>query len=439
LSSLWLLAAAGHAADTVSACPATQAKLKSEAFDDRYAMCALYGNFEPSKRASRVGVDTAQVILSSDYTEEGVRKHALVVGVQLADPCATCTGTAHIYVYRHEAAAWSQEKHRVAAAAGGGLGAPPSAELVRMGPERLGVKLHGHSNQSGQIVDTDVIVGLYGEALHAITPVFGGRSNRPCAETPTGGSTIACDERQFSFQFVPGADPVWHDLVVTELWRRREQGRREIVPIDHETRFVYRGAAYAQVSPAPEAGALTRWTGKVGDAPMDLALLQSPTRVVGTFRHAQGSGFLRGDAAGAQVDEMRGGTWTGTFAGKIDARSFAGSWRKPNGRTEVPFSFTRMSTSLPGALAGSYASTDASITLGEPAEDQVEVTGTSLWGAHTLSGKHPYDGEWVRYDDGKCKLILYQSADVLVVQQLTERCGPAGTFDSLDVGPYFRK
>jgi hypothetical protein len=439
---MWALA--GWAADSVPACPAAQAKLKAEAFDDRHAMCAIYGNFDPTRRASRVGTDTAQVILSSDYTEEGVRKHALVIGVRLADPCATCTGTSHIYVYRFEGGAWAQEKHRVAAAAGGGIGAPPSAELVRMGPERLGVKLHGHwapssGAQSGHTVDTDVIVGLYGEAMHAITPVFGGRSNRPCPASSEGTSTVACDERQFSFRFVPGADPVWHDLVVTEVWRRREQGRREVVPIDHETRFAYRGAAYAQVNPAPEAGALTRWTGKVGEVPMDVALLQSPTRMVGTFRHAQGSGFLRGDSAGALVDEMRGGTWTGTFAGKIDGRTFAGSWRKPNGRAEVPFSFTRSSTSLPGALAGAYASTDASITLGELAEDKVEVTGTSLWGGHALSGKHPYDGEWIRYDDGKCRLILYQSADVLVVQQLTERCGPAGTFDSLDVGPYFRK
>lgn len=434
------LSPGSQAADRGTACPTSlPLTLKADSFDDQFAMCSAYGNWSPQTRTSVAGADKASVVLSTDYTEEGVRKHVLVIGLQLSNPCATCTGTAHIYVYRHAEGLWTKEKYRTAAAAGGGLGAAPLAALVRMGPERLGVKISGHSAQAGSTIDTDVFIGLYGEGLHAITPVFGGRTNRLCTE----GSTTGCDERSYSFAFVAGSDPVWNDLVVTEVWRRREQGRHDIVPIDHETRFVYRGAAYAQVAPPSELGALTRWTGRVGEASMNLALIQSPTRVVGTFRHAQGSGFLRGDAAGHLVDEMRAGTWTGTFAGRIDPNAFAGSWRSPNGRAEVPFSFTRTSPAQ-GELAGAYAATDAHITLGVPVagpdgKETVEVTGQSLWGGSTLSGSHTFDGEVIRYDDGKCKLVLYRSADVLVVQQLTERCGPAGTFDSLDVGPYFQK
>lgn len=217
-------------------CPPALAQAETsrpERFDDAWAMCHLYGNYDGE--SSRNDDEVATPLLSEDFADEARRRHVLVVGRQHltngeVDSCHACAGDADVYLYTWDGGAW----HLPGAgdvvrgwASGGSNGNPPSVALVKLGPRRFGLEASGGGVFQGIVVRAIDLYDLHSRKLRPVGRPM--RSEEPCDEVQS-----ECDDITESYRLVPGADPEWFDLIIERKTRHGEARAPEREPSSRE-------------------------------------------------------------------------------------------------------------------------------------------------------------------------------------------------------------
>jgi hypothetical protein len=112
-------------------------------------------------------VFAASVLLDAGYTQNGARKHMLVLAsapIKDPDTCHACGQLLSVYVFRQTATGWQPELSQPYASESGQWGKPPDgAALLQLGPDRYEFSLE----------ESGMAQGMIGDSLELFAPLEG--------------------------------------------------------------------------------------------------------------------------------------------------------------------------------------------------------------------------------------------------------------------------
>jgi hypothetical protein len=211
--------------------------LRADALDVAWAMCRLFGNFDPGARAARAAGERAIVVVSAPFADGRIRRHVLVIGRQVAGPDGAVlldrrmSARLDAWVYERDPEGWRL-------ATSGALAGPetrpdfPEVRLLRVGAARHALLV------AGSRPDEATLHAISEPGLPELLPrvPLGGSSPIDCAPP-------RCFAWTAELEVVRGRDPDYDDLVVRVKGTRPDDDE-SVRPVDETRRWVRRDGRY---------------------------------------------------------------------------------------------------------------------------------------------------------------------------------------------------
>jgi len=198
-------------------------------FDLARAMKLLYGNYDPLAHTStfrltksyphtffdKPGKVDARAFLTVGASDGGAMKvFLLTAAVPHGSPefdCHACAPVIGAAVFAKNGAGWAVEASNREFDVIGNWGGPPTAEIVRLGPERMGFELKpGNTNQGETVGSVMILLAWKG----GIREVFDAETIS--TETSDCGDGMGqCRDKSGEISFVRGEDEDYDDIVLT--------------------------------------------------------------------------------------------------------------------------------------------------------------------------------------------------------------------------------
>ena len=217
--------------------------LRAPRLDERWAMCRLFGTWEPARRASTTPGELVSIALSTEFPEAKGRRHLLVLVRQRAAGGAPVAGRGaatrlDAHVYALEGGAWRHAASGASIAEAGPGGRPPEVRLMAVGRQRSALLV---TPSGGQAEAPARLVGVSAERVSTLADELpaGGTSEADCVP-------VRCFAWRAEITTSRGRGE-WDDLVVHVEGKRPDDDER-VWPVDETVRWVYRNGRYA---PAP--------------------------------------------------------------------------------------------------------------------------------------------------------------------------------------------
>src|SRR5271154_4283609 len=198
-------------------------------FDLARAMKLLYGNYDPLAHTStfrltksyphtffdKPGKVDARAFLTVGASDGGAMKvFLLTAAVPHGSPefdCHACAPVIGAAVFAKNGAGWAVEASNREFDVIGNWGGPPAAEIVRLGPERMGFELKPGNTNQGETVGSVMILLAWRGGIHEAF-----EAETISTETSDCGDGMGqCRDKSGEIEFVRGADPDYDDIVLT--------------------------------------------------------------------------------------------------------------------------------------------------------------------------------------------------------------------------------
>ncbi|HET9742352.1 MAG TPA: hypothetical protein VFQ00_06370 [Terriglobales bacterium] len=225
-------------------------------FDPSKALYLLFGNYNQENRTAtwsdvqeRVSAfQGTQGIVSpyfdSDYSDHGIPKHVLLTSTvpDSEYTCHACSPVVSAFVFANRDGKWFPESEKYDVQVSSSWGKPPTARLVRIGPDAHGIVLSvGDMHQGDSFAEDSILVpssaGLH-VALQLTTEADNGGN---CGGASPGSQP--CFQMQATYEFVRGRSAAFYDVVVTENGTELSSSG-QVIPASGNKRYSYANGKY---------------------------------------------------------------------------------------------------------------------------------------------------------------------------------------------------
>jgi hypothetical protein len=220
----------GAAANSQKAAPSSPAQQSVPAdFSLPVALKLLYGNYDPLAHTStfrltksyphtffdKPGKVDARAFLTVGIMDSGTMKvFVLTAAVPHGSPefdCHACAPLIGAAVFAKNGTAWTVESSNKEFDVIGNWGGPPAAEVLRVGPDRVGFELKPGNTNQGETVGSVMILLPWKAGIHEAFD-----AETISTETSDCGDGMGqCRDKSGEIEFVPGANADYDDIVLT--------------------------------------------------------------------------------------------------------------------------------------------------------------------------------------------------------------------------------
>lgn len=195
------------------------------------ALELVYGSYDYQKKYTRRQL-TAEDLKGSDrpidfnlgtvytgpnliksFVQGGVQRYFLTTEtVPARYDCHACAPLIGAATFSRQGDGWQLDAETKAISTMGSWGTGPGGDLIKIGPDKYGVKFNIGSSGQGETGEAVVIIAENGQSLREILVIdeYSGDNGGACGE-----GLPACWKYSSRMDFEPGANPEYHDVKVT--------------------------------------------------------------------------------------------------------------------------------------------------------------------------------------------------------------------------------